>query len=131
MQSPLNRVPATNGQARKNAAVRRAVRKALNIYAGKTRPTLKALAYLGGFPVSRLYQLRWRRKHNGGARRLHGGAQSIPNGNGGPESTLADMLASATPSERAEAAARLGPAVIWDTMVAPLIDEERATQAAE
>jgi hypothetical protein len=112
----------------KKAAVRRAVRKALNIYAGKTKPTLKALAYLGGFPVSRLYQTRYRRKHNGAGRKRNGAAQHIPNG--GPASTLADMLASATPSERAEAAARLGCATIWDEMVAPLIDEERASQQA-
>jgi hypothetical protein len=59
-------------------------------------------------------------------------------GNGGnghrPEPkppSLADMLAKASPDERAEAAARLGPAVIWDSMVAPLIDEERTSQAAE
>jgi hypothetical protein len=131
MKSPLSRVAATNGQAAKKAAVRRAVRKALNIYGGKTRPTLKALAYLGGFPVSRLYQLRYRRKHNSGDRKHNGGAQSIPNGNGGSTPTLADMLASATPTERAEAAAKLGPAVIWDTMVAPLIDDERMSQAAK
>ena len=82
MKSPLSRVPATNGQAAKKAAVRRAVRKALNIYGGKTRPTLKALAYLGGVPVSRLYQLRYRRKHNGGGGKHNGGTQSVPNGNG-------------------------------------------------
>ena len=45
-----------------------------------------------------------------------------------PKPTLADRLANATPSERAEAAARLGPAVIWDEMISPLIDEERASQ---
>jgi hypothetical protein len=131
MKSPLSRVPAINGQAAKKAAVRRAVRKALNIYGGKTRPTLKALAYLGGFPVSRLYQLRYRRKHNGGGRKHNGGAQSIPNGNGGSTPSLADMLAKASASERAEAAARLGPAVVWDEMISPLIDQERASQAAK
>ena len=41
--------------------------------------------------------------------------------------TLADRLANATPSERTEAAARLGPAVVWDQMISPLIDEERAS----
>jgi hypothetical protein len=40
------------------------------------------------------------------------------------------MLAKASPSERAEAAARIGPAVVWDQMISPLIDEERASQSA-
>jgi hypothetical protein len=47
-----------------------------------------------------------------------------------PKPTLADMLASASPSERAEAAARLGPGVVWDTMISPLLDQERASQEA-
>jgi hypothetical protein len=56
------------------------------------------------------------------------------NGNGHkpPKSTptLAEMLASASPSERAEAAAKLGPAEIWDSMISPLLDQERANQQA-
>jgi hypothetical protein len=49
-----------------------------------------------------------------------------------PKPTLGDMLANASPSERAKAAARLGPAVVWDTMISPLLDAERASeQAAE
>jgi hypothetical protein len=56
------------------------------------------------------------------------------NGNGhkSPKSkpTLAEMLASASPSERAEAAAKLGVATVWDEMVAPLIDQERSSQQA-
>ena len=44
--------------------------------------------------------------------------------------TLADMLVGASPSERVEAAARLGPAVVWDTMISPLLDQERASQQA-
>jgi hypothetical protein len=47
-----------------------------------------------------------------------------------PKPTLADMLTNASPGERASAAARLGVATVWDEMVAPLIDQERATQAA-
>jgi hypothetical protein len=47
-----------------------------------------------------------------------------------PKPTLADMLAGASPHERAEAAARLGPAEVWDTMISPLLDQERASQHA-
>jgi hypothetical protein len=113
----------SRSKARKAAA--RQARLALNVYAGKTKPTLKVLAILCGFPAWRLYQLRYRRKHNGGHKR-NGGNQSIPNGGAAP--TLADRLASASPSERAEAAARIGVATVWDQMVSPLIDEERASQ---
>jgi hypothetical protein len=130
MKSLLSRIPTTNGQAAKRATTRRAVRKALDIYSGKTRPTLRALAYLGGFPASRLYQQRWRRKHDAAARKHNGSAHSVPNGNGGSTPSLADMLAKASASERAEAAARIGPAVVWDQMVSPLLDEERASQRA-
>jgi hypothetical protein len=125
--SHISTESVSSSSARK-AAARRA-RRALDIYVGRSRPTLKELAYLGGFPVAYLYQMRHRRKHNGGGRRHNGGAQSIPNGK--PASTLADMLVSATPSERIEAAAKLGVATVWDTMIAPLIDEERAAQTAE
>jgi hypothetical protein len=112
----------------KKAAVRRAVRKALNIYGGKTRPTLKALAYLGGFPVSRLYQLRWRRKHNGGGRRRNGGNGG--NGHQPKQPSLADMLASASPSERAEAGRKFGIGRVWDELITPVLDEERTSQQA-
>jgi hypothetical protein len=44
--------------------------------------------------------------------------------------SLADLLVNSSAEERASAAARLGPAVVWDTMVAPLIDEERTGQQA-
>jgi hypothetical protein len=47
-----------------------------------------------------------------------------------PKQSLADMLASASPAERAEAAARLGPGVVWDTMISPLLEQERAIQQA-
>jgi hypothetical protein len=48
-----------------------------------------------------------------------------------PKPSLGDVLAKASPSERAEAAARLGPEAVWHTMISPLLDQERASQAAE
>jgi hypothetical protein len=39
---------------------------------------------------------------------------------------LKDLLKAATPTERAEAARCVGPRVIWDEMVVPLLDEEPA-----
>jgi hypothetical protein len=100
----------------------------LAIYAGKRRPTLKALAYLGGFPVSRLYQLRWRRKHNGGARKRNGGA--VPTGNGGSTPSLADHLIHSTSAERIEAARKFGIDRVWDELINPVLVEERTSQQA-
>jgi hypothetical protein len=63
--------------------------------------------------------------------RLRDALGKVHNGHHKSKPTLADMLASASPSERAEAAARLGPAAVWDTMISPLLDQERASQPAE
>ena len=87
-------------------------RLAADIIAGKaeiTRLTDKQIAALCGISVAYVYAARNGKK---------------------PKPTLADMLASASPSERVEAAARLGPAVVWDTMISPLLDQERASQQA-
>jgi hypothetical protein len=83
--------------------------------------------------VNRTYVAKVRRMSEADRIRLLRGVISLSPLRNGKRSkpTLADMLAVATPSERAEAAARLGPAVVWDEMVSPLIDEERASQAAE
>jgi hypothetical protein len=124
--SHISTATVTSSSETRKATVRRA-RLALNIYDGKKKLSLKALARLCGVPAWRLYQMRYRRKHNGGRKR-NGGTQSTPNG--GLASTLADMLASASAEERASAAARLGVATVWDQMVAPLLDEERASQQA-
>jgi hypothetical protein len=43
---------------------------------------------------------------------------------------LGDLLAAASPTELAAAAAQLGCATIWDTMITPLLDREQANQAA-
>jgi hypothetical protein len=84
------------------------------------------LARLVGLSPQSLYQARFHRRHNGAGHKSNGS-----NGHQ-PKPTLADMLASASAEERAEAAARLGPAVVWDQMISPLLDQERgASQAAE
>jgi hypothetical protein len=82
---------------------------AANIIDGKmavTDLTDKQIAALCGISVAYAYAVRAGKKPK-------------------PKPTLADRLASASPSERAEAAARLGPAVVWDTMISPLLDQER------
>jgi hypothetical protein len=116
---------ASSSKARQTAA--RQVRLALNLYAGKTKPTLKVLAALGGFPVARLYQARFRRRHKGGNGKHNGSTQSVPNGNGAPAS-LADMLERASAEERAAAAAKFGVARVWDEMVIPVMDAEQRNQ---
>jgi hypothetical protein len=93
-------------------------RLALEILAGRvgvTHFTVRQAADLVGLDVAYI-----RTARNGG------------NGSNGhqPKRTLADMLASASSSERADAAARLGPAVVWDEMISPLIDQERASRQA-
>lgn len=97
-------------------------RLALDILAGRVGVidfTVKQVAALVGLDVE--YIRTARNGSNGG-----NGYQPKPK----PPS-LADLLVNSSPEERAEAAARLGPAVIWDSMVAPLIDQERASAAAE
>jgi len=50
-------------------------------------------------------------------------------GNGrsnGHEETLADHIGRCSPAERLEAGRKVGPAVIWDTMISPVLAEERA-----
>jgi uncharacterized membrane protein len=87
---------------------------AANIIDGKavvTNLTDKQIAALCGISVGYAYAVRNGKKPK-------------------PKPTLADRLASASPSERAEAAARLGPVVVWDTMISPLLDQERVTQQA-
>jgi hypothetical protein len=121
---------AAGRQPRPETRKARQARLALNIYARRTRPTLKALATLGGLSVQRLYQLRYRRKHNGEGRKHNGGTQSIPNGNGRPAPSLAELLVHATADERIEAARALGVDIVWDTMVLPLVVEDKASQQA-
>ena len=62
-------------------------------------------------------------------RRARNGKQRARNGTPAPSPSLADLLANATAAERREAAARLGPAEVWDTMVSPLLDQARVSQA--
>jgi rhamnose utilization protein RhaD (predicted bifunctional aldolase and dehydrogenase) len=47
------------------------------------------------------------------------------------DTTLAVQLAQSTPAERVAAARTLGPDVVWDQMVLPLIQEDRRSAPAE
>jgi hypothetical protein len=51
--------------------------------------------------------------------------QRLRNGTGNGK-TLGQRLARATPAELEEAARAIGPARIWDEMVIPIIEEDRA-----
>jgi hypothetical protein len=44
--------------------------------------------------------------------------------------TLAQHIARSSPAERLAAARIIGPAELWDTMISPVITEERASQQA-
>jgi hypothetical protein len=107
----------------RKTAVARPERLALNIYASTTKPTLRALALLGGFPAWRLYQLRYRLKHNGAGRN---------GGNGKPKPSLVDCLVNSTPDEKVAAARKFGIDRVWDELIAPVLVEDKASaQAAE
>jgi hypothetical protein len=63
-------------------------------------------------------------------------ARNGKHGNGrsnGHAESLADHIARSSPAERLAAARIVGPAELWDTMISPVISEERAAtaQAAE
>jgi hypothetical protein len=103
-------------------ATARQVNLALSIYSGRKRPTLKMLARLVGLSPQCLYQVRFRRRHNGADRKSNGG-----NGHQ-PQPSLAEHLANATPEERLEAARAYGIEHIWDEMISPLVATDRAGQ---
>jgi hypothetical protein len=75
------------------------------------RPTLKQLVVLCRVPASSIPHA----KRNG------------KNGNGHkPTPTLADRIEAASPAERLEAARKVGIETIWDSMISPIVSEERA-----
>jgi hypothetical protein len=45
--------------------------------------------------------------------------------------SLGDLLAAASPTERLEAAREVGVGVIWDDMISPLLEEDRASTPVE
>jgi hypothetical protein len=102
-------------------------------YLGHKRPTweradLAAKDYVQGRPIQAptLGQLAFAYRVTVASitRRLKG------NGNGQhPIPTLAEHLTNATPAERQVAARALGAEVIWDTMIQPIIEEDRPTPA--
>lgn len=52
----------------------------------------------------------------------------LANGSNGHAETLAAHLARSSPAERLEAARALGIDVVWDTMISPVVSEERAAE---
>jgi hypothetical protein len=53
------------------------------------------------------------------------------NGRNGHGESLANHIVRSTPAERLEAARVVGPALLWDQMISPVIAEDRAEVAAE
>jgi hypothetical protein len=78
-------------------------------------PTLQQLAF--GYRVS-VASVR---------RRLNGNGRPS-NGRNGHRETLAEHIARSTAEERLAAARIVGPAEIWDTMISPVVSEERAAE---
>jgi hypothetical protein len=111
MGSHISTTPV-NSSFKKDIA--RRVNLALNIYSGRKRPTLKMLARLVGLSPQCLYQVRFRRKHNGRNGR-----------NGHPpkrQFSIAEHLAHASPDERVAALRAVGV----DRVVGWLIEAERS-----
>jgi hypothetical protein len=50
------------------------------------------------------------------------------NGRNGHRETLAEHIARSTAEERLAAARIVGPATIWDTMISPVVSEDRAAE---
>jgi hypothetical protein len=75
------------------------------------KPTDKQLAVLFRVSVFKLAQARNGKRGNG----CNGHAES-----------LVDHIARSTTAERLEAARVVGPALLWDTMISPVIAEDRA-----
>jgi hypothetical protein len=71
-----------------------------------TKPTLKLSAIMAGVSLADIYRTRKAKPKT---------------------PTLAEHLASSSPAERIEAARVLGVDVVWDTMIMPIVSEERAT----
>src|SRR5262249_54001971 len=77
------------------------------------RPTTKQAADLTGVPPAEVTKAR-RANGNGKSRRPSSKATE----------TLADHIARSSPAERIEAARTLGPSLIWDSMIDPVITEQ-------
>jgi hypothetical protein len=77
--------------------------------------TIGQAAALVGVPVADVSRARWR---NGQPSNAHNGHTE----------TLAEHIARSTLEERIAAGREVGPAVLWDTMISPVVSEERAAE---
>src|SRR5262245_55339704 len=75
--------------------------------------TIGQAASLVGVPVADVSRARRNGKHHVNGRNGHG-------------ETLAEHIARSTLEERIAAGREVGPAVLWDTMISPVVSEERA-----
>jgi hypothetical protein len=91
-------------------------RLAGRLFAGEidiVRPTLRQLVALCRVPVSSIPRAKGNGHRNGHAPK--------------PLPSLAEHFEAASPTEREEAARRIGIDVVWDSMIAPVIAEDRAS----
>jgi hypothetical protein len=78
-----------------------------------------ALVGVPGADVSRA------RRRNG---KLRVNGNGHHHGDGHRKETLAEHIARSTLEERIAAGREVGPAVLWDTMISPVVSEERAAE---
>jgi hypothetical protein len=76
--------------------------------------TVKQAAALARVPVLDVSQARRNGKHGNGR-------------SNGPAESLAQHIARSSPTERLAAARIIGPAELWDSMISPVVSEDRAS----
>src|SRR5262249_52050175 len=87
--------------------------------------TVKQAAALFGVPVLAVTEAR--KRHSNGKRHRSGKGNGKP---AGEAESLAAHIARSSPAERVEAAQAIGLGVIWDTMISPACDQDRARAPA-
>jgi len=97
------------------------------------KPSLEQISLIFNVPRYELSRrVKFRRefaaKHPGDPR-FSGSAVGNGRSNGHAE-TLADHIARSSAAERLEAARIIGPAELWDSMISPVVSEERGTAAS-
>jgi hypothetical protein len=110
---PPLKIPPLKVTGQNLAKARRSRQQSINLaeslHAGRyevCKPTLKQAAALARVPVAEIYRARQKRK-----------PQPTPP----TPPSLADLLRSASPAERIQAARALGVDRVWDEMVLPLV----------
>jgi hypothetical protein len=130
MLQPFSKTPTTNGQAPATKAVtgqylakahltrRQRARLAAELSKGTAvvAPlTVKQAAAVVRVPVLDVTEARRNGKPGNGRAT-------------GPAETLAECFARSSAAERLEAARVIGPAALWDSMISPIVDEDRAAE---